>query len=117
MQPRAEHDRHGDESALAEANVRFNFAHEVRGLERPRGDAEGVSEILPVEVAAELAGLHPVVDDAGDVAEFLGFHAVFRADVVHFVAGGEEVRQEREVGGDVTHRAPAGKDDFSLLHG
>ena len=116
MQPRAEHDRHGDESALAEANVRFNFAHEVRGLERARGDAEGVSEILPVEVAAELSGLDAVVDDAGDIAEFLGFHAVFRADVVDFVAGGEEVRQEGEVGGDVTHRAPAGKDDFSL-HG
>ena len=93
MQPRTEHDRNSDESALAEANIRFNFAHEVRGLERPRGDAEGVSEILPVEVAAELAGLHPVVDDTGDIAELLGFHAVFRADVVDFVARGEEVRQ------------------------
>ena len=108
MQPRTEHDRHGDESALAETNVRFNFAHEVRGLERPRGDAEGVSEILPVEVATELAGLDAVVDDAGDIAELLGFHAVFRADVVDFVAGGEEVRQEGEVGGHMTHRAPAG---------
>ena len=71
--------------------------------------------VLPVEVAAQLAGLDGVISDALSRLELVGLHALFGADVMHLVALFQQMGQQRKVRGDVAHRAAAGEDDL-LTH-
>ncbi len=111
VQPRAEHHRHGHKAALGEAHIGLDLAHQTGGLHRTREDAEGVGEVLPVEIATQLAGFDRVIGQAVDGGELLRLHALFRADVVDLIALFQQMGQQRQIRGDVTHRAAASEDD------
>lgn len=53
---RAENDRHADKTALGKDDIRLQLADDPDALERTCDDAERIGEILPVEIAAQLAG-------------------------------------------------------------
>ena len=85
VQPCAHNHRHGYEPALGEAHVGLEPAHQVRALERAGNHAEGIGEVLPVKVAAQLAGFDHMIGHARQIAYHAVLDAILRADVVHLV--------------------------------
>ncbi len=74
-------------------------------------DAEGIGEILQVEIAAQLAHGHGVVGHAGQIGHQPFLHAVLRADIVHVPSVLEQARNQRVIRRDMAGRAAARQND------
>ena len=74
-------------------------------------DAEGIGEILQVEIAAQLAHGHGVVGHAGQIGHQPFLHAVGRADVMHVPSVRLQARNQREVRRDMSGGAAARQND------
>ena len=113
VQPGTEDNGHRDETAFGKHNVRTDFAHQAGGLERTGDYPEGIGEVLPVVITAELAALYRVVGDPFHGAHLRRFHAVFRADVVDFISGFLQPGNQRQVRRNVPQGSAAGQ--YNLL--
>ena len=105
---RAEDDRNADKAALGEHDIRLQPADDADALERARDDAEGIGEVFPIEIAAQLAGADRVIGYALHRLNQCALDAVLCADIVNIPALLEQMGDERLIGRDMTGRATAG---------
>ena len=103
--PAADDHRHRYKAPLAEADIGLDLSDQADALDGTPYDPKRVCQVLPVEIAAQLARLH------GMKCERLVFHQLpldaGASDVVDIKAGFFELWDERQVGRHMPRRTAA----------
>ena len=108
---RGAHDGYGYEPALGEQDVWADRAEKLPRFGKALEHAEGIGEVLPVEVPAELAGGNTVIGDPLSGHERL-LDAFIGADIFDVEAGLPKTGKQGDVGRNVSGGAAAGQNDL-----
>ena len=107
------HDRHADEAALGEDDIRAITLEELPCLGIALQHTEWIREIFDVKIAAQLPCGNADIGNAAVAHQFL-LYAVFRADIGYLISCLPEGGQKRDVGRHMPCSAASSEDNLFL---
>jgi hypothetical protein len=108
-------DRDADESAFGKDHIRPDILQDSPGFPVTVDDPEGVREIFDVKIPAQLTGGDAEIRDL-IIGDQLLLDAVFGTEIIDFIAGFLQIREQGQVGSNMSGSTAAGQyDDLSFL--
>ena len=110
---RRAHHRHADKAALGEDDVRFVFFEKFAGLPVAVDHAEGIREILHVKISPQLSRRDSYIGQP-EVGDQILLDPLLGPYISDLIARFLQIRQERNIGRNMSGSPAAGQYDFLL---